>query len=60
MDRQRTPQHQEHVEPIACTYGGSAQVAVTNTYENGTNRLATLQAQRSTSSNYWIANRVYT
>jgi RHS repeat-associated protein len=36
------------------------QVAVTNTYENGTNRLATVQAQRSTSSNYWIANRVYT
>ncbi|MFJ9786164.1 RHS repeat-associated core domain-containing protein [Amycolatopsis sp. NPDC101161] len=36
------------------------QVSVTNTYEDGTNRLATTQAQRATSSNYWIANRVYT
>ncbi|MFJ9782540.1 polymorphic toxin type 24 domain-containing protein [Amycolatopsis sp. NPDC101161] len=35
------------------------QVAVTNTYENGTKRLATVQAQRSTTSDYWIANRVY-
>ncbi|WP_326952260.1 RHS repeat-associated core domain-containing protein [Amycolatopsis sp. NBC_01286] len=36
------------------------QVSVSNTYENGTNRLATVQAQRSTSSDFWIANRVYT
>ncbi|MGW3994810.1 RHS repeat-associated core domain-containing protein [Amycolatopsis sp. NPDC004772] len=36
------------------------QVSVTNSYENGTNRLATVQAQRSTKSNYWIANRLYT
>ncbi|MEV6644325.1 polymorphic toxin-type HINT domain-containing protein [Amycolatopsis sp. NPDC051371] len=36
------------------------QVSVTNTYENGTNRLATVQAQRSTQTGYWIANRVYT
>ncbi|MEU0529104.1 RHS repeat-associated core domain-containing protein [Amycolatopsis tolypomycina] len=36
------------------------QVSVTNTYADGTNQLATVQAQRSTSSDYWIANRVYT
>jgi YD repeat-containing protein len=36
------------------------QVSVTNTYANGTNRLDTTQAQRATSTNYSIANRVYT
>ncbi|MEV6446102.1 RHS repeat-associated core domain-containing protein [Amycolatopsis sp. NPDC051716] len=36
------------------------QVSVTSTYTDGTNRLETVQAQRSTSSDYWIANRVYT
>ncbi|MER6792093.1 RHS repeat-associated core domain-containing protein [Amycolatopsis mediterranei] len=35
------------------------QVSVTSTYADGTNRLETVQAQRSTSSDYWIANRVY-
>ncbi len=50
-------------QPLRTEFNDSAspyQVAVTNTYENGTNRLATVQAQRSTSSNFWITNRVYT
>ncbi|WIX85508.1 RHS repeat-associated core domain-containing protein [Amycolatopsis sp. DG1A-15b] len=36
------------------------QVSVTNSYADGTNQLETVQAQRSTQSDYWIANRVYT
>ncbi|WIX79247.1 RHS repeat-associated core domain-containing protein [Amycolatopsis carbonis] len=36
------------------------QVAVTNTYENGTNRLASTLAQRATSTGYDITNRQYT
>jgi RHS repeat-associated protein len=36
------------------------QVAVTNTYDDGTSRPTTTQAQRATASNYEIANRTYT
>ncbi|MEV0065661.1 polymorphic toxin-type HINT domain-containing protein [Amycolatopsis sp. NPDC050768] len=36
------------------------QVAVTNTYEDGTNRLASTLAQRATSTGYDITNRQYT
>ncbi|MEQ0558838.1 RHS repeat-associated core domain-containing protein [Amycolatopsis sp. NEAU-NG30] len=36
------------------------QVAVTNTYENGTGRLATTLAQRATTTGHDITNRTYT
>jgi RHS repeat-associated protein len=36
------------------------QVSVTNTYSDGTNRLATTIAERATTTNYQIANRTYT
>ena len=36
------------------------QVSVTNTYEDGTNRLSSTLAHRATTSNYAIANKAYT